>query len=77
MNKITIIDEIMNGNDNLRNIKNNPISEDELQNIIDLWDLLLMNLNGNGYDLMDLPISALRVVAQIDSILNSKKETKK
>ena len=72
-----LIKQIMTGNDNLRNVQDNPLSQQDAQEIIDLWDTLLMYLHGEGFDLMDLPNSAIKVIFTIDSILNNKQETKK
>ncbi len=72
-----LIKQIMIGNDNLRNVQDNPLSQQDAQQIIDLWDTLLMHLHSEGFDLMDLPNSAIKVIFTIDSILNNKQETKK
>lgn len=68
MSKSNLIEQIMGGDERLRDAQKAPLSTDEALCLIDAWDALLMHLCANGFDLADLPLEAIEAMARIDKI---------
>lgn len=68
MSKSNLIEQIMGGDERLRDAQSAPLSTDEAQSLIDAWDAFLMYLCGNGFDLADLPLEAIEAMARIEKI---------
>ena len=68
MSKSNLIEQIMGGDERLRDAQKAPLSTDEAQGLIDAWDAFLMHLCGNGFDLADLSLEAIEAMAKIDKI---------
>ena len=72
MSKSDLIEQIIGNDEYLRDAKSAPLSTNEAQDLIDLWDAFLMYFA--GFDLADLPLKALEVMAKIDKILKEQKK---
>ena len=68
MTKKQIIAQIMEGDEHIRDAQSAPLSNDEAQDLIYHWDSFLMYLCGTGFDLKDLPIEAIKIMAKIEKI---------
>ena len=66
--KQKLIKDIMNADrDELRE---QPLSRQESEDIIILWDRFLGSLVTEGFDLSDLPLSSLEIMKQIADIID-------
>lgn len=72
MSKSEMVAMIMEGDERLRDAQIAPLSTNEAQDLVDLWDAFLMYFA--GFDLADLPLKALEVMAKIDKILKEQKK---
>ena len=73
MSKSEMVAMIMEGDERLRDAQIAPLSTNEAQDLIDLWDAFLMCLCGAGFDLQDLPVKAINVLVKIEKITKVKR----
>lgn len=66
--KQELIKDIMN--DDRDEMRKQPLSRQESEDIIILWDRFLGSLVTEGFDLSDLPLSSLEIMKQIADIID-------
>ena len=66
--KQELIKDIMN--DDRDEMRKQPLSRQESDDIIILWDRFLGSLVTEGFDLSDLPLSSLEIMKQIADIID-------